>query len=124
MLAQPQFNLTTYRPMDMLDNESKGYEWGLNAGVLVRKILFKDRISLYLLLSAGPHYISGAPERQSSGFIFSDNLFIGMTVKINENTHIDLRPGFRHLSNAGLTDRNGGINNVVFSGGIIFNLDW
>lgn len=122
ILAQPQYNITKFRDKRHRGKELHGFEFGLNAGVLIRKNFFNDLLSLYGFISSGPHYISGAPERQSSGFIFSDNFFIGLNIRLLEDVYLDLRPGFRHISNAGLTKRNAGINNLVFSGGFFINL--
>ena len=123
ILVQPQYNITKFRHVDTLAVESNGYEFGLNAGVLARKNLFEDFLSLYILISAGPHYVSGTPEIQARGFVFSDNFFTGLTVKLNENVHLDLRSGFRHISNASLKKPNGGVNNVILSGGILLKLN-
>ena len=122
LLAQPQYNLTRYRHVDNIPDEVKGYEIGINLGVLIRKNFFKNILSLYGFISSGPHYVSGTPQRQSSGFIFSDNFFVGMNIKLFKNTYLDLRPGFRHISNAGLTHPNRGVNDLIISGGILVNL--
>jgi len=122
ILVQPQYNMTNYRHINNILSESKGYEFGINAGLLVRKNIFKDLLSTYLCISTGPHYVSGTPERQANGFIFSDNLLLGFNIKILENTYLDLRPGFRHISNANLTPPNGGINSFVLGGGVLINM--
>ncbi|MBM3441042.1 MAG: acyloxyacyl hydrolase, partial [Bacteroidetes bacterium] len=62
------------------------------------------------------------PTRQARGFIFSDNAFGGVNLKCAKHTWIDLRIGFRHISNAGLREPNGGVNNLMLSGGFIFDL--
>jgi hypothetical protein len=67
-------------------------------------------------------FISGTPERQSSGFIFSDNLFIGLDIQLIDNLYMDIRPGFRHISNLGLQDPNWGVHSFVLSGGLLFIL--
>lgn len=122
LLIQPQYNKTTYRHIDNISDKTNGYEFGVNVGVLIRKNIFKDFLSLYAVLSTGPHYVSGTPQRQSSGFIFSDNLFVGLNVKLLKNIYLDIRPGFRHISNASLKHPNGGVNDFVISGGFLFNL--
>lgn len=123
LLVQPQFNMTRFRYQDNIQLESNGYEYGVNFGILLRKNMYKDILSSYASISFGPHYVSGAPSRQTSGFIFSDNVFIGLTVKLDKNIYFDLRPGFRHISNANLVKPNRGVNNMMISGGIIVNLD-
>ena len=122
-IIQPQLNLTRFRYIDSSNLKYNGFEFGLNAGFIVRKSLFKDNMSIYMLLSVGPHYVSGVPKRQCSGFIFSDNFFIGITIKLNEKIDLDLRPGFRHISNAGISKPNKGINNLIISGGLLFRIN-
>jgi hypothetical protein len=122
LLIQPQYNKTTFRHVDNIPDETNGYELGVNVGLLIRKNIFKDFLSFYAILSTGPHYVSGTPQRQSDGFIFSDNLLFGLNVKLLKNIYLDIRPGFRHISNASLTHPNGGVNNFVINGGFLLNL--
>ena len=51
------------------------------------------------------------------GVINSNN-----TLPILENLFFDFRSGFRHISNAGLNHPNGGVNDLVLSGGVFINL--
>jgi len=122
ILLQPQYNITRYKPVDNIPDISNGYEFGLNAAILVRKNLQEDRLSMYVFLGTGPHFVSGTPERQSSGFIFSDNLFVGLNIQLIDNLYLDIRPGFRHISNLGLQDPNWGVHSFVLSGGLLFIL--
>ena len=122
LLIQPQYNRTNFIFGDNEFQNSYGYEFGLNVGFLFRRYFADDLVSIYVLISSGPHYASSLPFRQSSGFMFSDNLFLGISVKLNRNIYLDLRPGIRHLSNAGFKRPNGGINNVVINGGLILVL--
>lgn len=116
-VVQPQYNITRFRINDQTGDITSGYEFGLNAGIMVMKKILKGRFSPYLLVSTGPHYVSGTPERQSSGFIFSDNLFVGMHIRASGNFYVDVRPGFRHISNAGIKEPNGGVNDFIISAG-------
>ncbi len=68
-LVQPQYNTTLYRHVDGYAWDRPGYEYGINFGVLIRRNFANDFVSLYFLGSIGPHYISGAPERQASYFL-------------------------------------------------------
>jgi len=120
LLLQPQFNLTKLRPVDWLDVEMQGYEFGLNGGLLYRKYVFKGFISLYACLSTGPHFTSRTPLRQARGFLFSDNLFMGTSIKVYKKLYLDVRYGIRHISNAGLKAPNNGLNDIVFSEGLYF----
>ena len=122
LLIQPQYNRTNFIHGDRKFRNYYGYEIGLNVGFLFRRYLANESISIYVLLSSGPHYASSLPFRQSSGFIFSDNLFLGVTIKLYDNIYLDLRPGIRHLSNAGFKKPNGGINSMVINTGLIVPL--
>jgi len=122
LLAQPQFNLAQYRHIDYFSNKSNGYEFGLNVGVLIRKNLSMSQMSLYVAISSGPHYVSGTPQRQIDGFVFSNNFSIGVNFRITRHTFLDIRPGFRHISNLDFKKPNGGVNNLVLSGGVLVNL--
>ncbi len=121
VLLQPQYNTTRYQ-QDNTKNHRNGYEAGVNAGLLVRKDIIKDDLNAYVFLSSGPHYVSGTPNRQAPGFIFSDNLALGLNTRIAPGLYLDLRSGFRHISNAGLKEPNAGVNNFVFSAGFVKRL--
>jgi hypothetical protein len=120
ILTQPQYNITSMKNNDNASDLVKGYEFGLNTGLLIRRNFLSDKLSLYSCVSIGPHYVSDVPDRQSEGFIFSDNFFIGMNALIYNNLYLDLRSGVRHISNASLKQPNGGVNNSVFKGGFFF----
>jgi hypothetical protein len=62
--------LTKFRHVDKIADEINGYEFEVNAGVLIRRILFEEALYLYVLISSGPRYVSGTPQRQADGFIF------------------------------------------------------
>ena len=117
-----QLNTSKYLNTASESNYKQGYELGFNVGVALRKRIYKDYLSCYALLSTGPHYISGAPARQIDGFIFSDNLFIGFDIKLVDNIYLNIRPGFRHISNAETRHPNLGVNSFALTGGIIINL--
>ncbi len=122
VVVQPQFNLMRYRFSTAEPALKNGIEYGLNAGALIRYNLNEGKQSLFLSISAGPHYVSGAPRRQSSGFIFSDNLFIGLQTRLKANLYADIRVGGRHISNANLETPNGGVNTLFFSAGLCWSL--
>ena len=122
LLIQPQYNTTTFRLKVKVEDELKAIEFGINAGVLIRKNFLDDFMSLYFSISGGPHYISETSQRQHKGFVFSDNLFIGLNIRLLNNIYLDIRTGFRHISNAGISVPNRGINNSVIGGGIFINL--
>ena len=122
LLAQPQYNLTRFKILENKGDDSNGYEYGLNVGVLLRFNFFKDFMSMYGFASVGPHHIPKTPIRQAKGFIFSDNFFGGFHFRLMKNTYLDIRAGFRHVSNAGIKKPNGGINTHVLSAGMMLNL--
>lgn len=122
ILAEPQFNTTTFKKIDNIDARTDGFETGLSIGILIRKNLFNKFISLYSFIGSGPHYVSGTPKRQSDGFIFSDFFFIGMNIKLYKELYFDIRSGIRHISNAGIKKPNGGLNNSIISAGLFTTL--
>jgi hypothetical protein len=91
----------------------------LNLGFLARENAFRDFLSFYLTISTGPHYVSGTPQRQANGFIFSDNFAGGINVRLTKNLYADLRSGIRHISNAGLRTPNGGVNALTTREGFL-----
>lgn len=122
LLFQPQYN-EVHLKNDRTDKSfSSGWEAGLNGGFLVRKNILKDRLGFYACISSGPHYISQGLPRQVKGFIFSDNFFAGVNVKLVKIMYFDARFGLRHVSNAGIKNPNGGINNLFGSAGLFFTL--
>ncbi len=123
LLVKPQYNLTKFRHIDKIADEINGYEFGINAGVLIRRILFEEAQYFYGLFSSGLNYVSGTSQRQADGFIFSDNFLIGLNEELLENIYFDFRSEFRHTSNVGLNHPNGeGVNDLVLSGGDYLNL--
>lgn len=119
LIAQPQYNISKYKmyPHDDTKDYLTGYEYGLNIGFLVRKNVATDLLSFYMMLSTGPHYASGTPHRQANGFLFSNNLCAGIDLRIYKTLYFDLRPGFRHISNAKLREPNAGLNDITFTEG-------
>jgi hypothetical protein len=122
VVVQPQYNLTEFKPVNSIDHKIIGSEFGLNVGIQIRKTIFKDFLSCYFLVSSGPHFVSGAPTRQSEGFIFSDNFFLGTNIKLKESLLLNMRFGYRHISNLELKQPNGGVNNFICDVGLLFRL--
>jgi hypothetical protein len=122
LLFQPQLNISKLQTSNQSTNLENGLEFGVNIGLLARKNLFKNRSAIYGLISAGPHFITKSTERQARGFIFSDNFAMGFLQNISQKIYLDLRLGYRHLSNAGLQNPNGGIDKWVASFGVYFDL--
>jgi hypothetical protein len=103
---EPQFNLV------QTDNGTN-YEAGSNIGLRYIKN-FSSQTYLYAMVGSGPHYMSATIPRQAKGFLFSDNLGIGLMRKLNPHKSLALHIQFiaRHISNANLVMPNGGINNL------------
>ena len=95
-------------------------EYVFNIGLLMRKPVFKSA-SIYVLASVGPMIIDTETERLSKGVAFADVLAIGFSFKVNKVV-FDLRPHVRHISNAGLQNKNSGYNTKNIDFGILFPL--
>ena len=125
-LIQPQFNTVSFSEtgMGMRRGVIKTFEVGVNAGLIVLKSVINideyRNIKMYALGSLGPHYIGASPSRQAKGFLFSDNLRVGLRIPVSSFIILDLRTGIRHLSNASLKAPNGGLDDVMFGAGIRF----
>jgi len=107
---EPQFNLVhTERPLDI--------EFGTNLGIRNYVKLGRD-FYFYQMLGSGPHFITAELDRQATGFIFSDNLFLGVMKGIDKTLLLNLQFGVRHISNANLKLPNRGVNTINFRVGI------
>jgi hypothetical protein len=93
------------------------YELGINMILELAYVLSK-KSTLSLNMGTGPHYISVETTNQANGFIFSDMLYLSFNHKIKK-TIFGLFTGFRHISNAGFKEPNGGINN--YTAGLIIS---
>ena len=98
---EPQFNPVIAPETD--------FEFGIGLGVQYTHPL-TDRLSAYISGSAGPHYISVVTRDQANGFIFSSAIGAGLYFFITKNSALSLGYRLRHLSNAGFTTPNQGIN--------------
>ncbi|KRD06465.1 hypothetical protein ASE21_20115 [Flavobacterium sp. Root901] len=96
------------------------HEYVLNLGFLIRKPL-NETFSIYFLGSIGPMITDTETERMSNGFAFADVLALGFSIKW-EKIQFDVRPGVRHVSNAGLGSKNAGYNTKNIEFGISYPL--
>lgn len=101
------------------DDYRDGYEVGFTVGLLWEVFLYKDYLSFYAGGFIGPMYTPLMPARQGGDVNFSDNLCAGLNVKLVEMLSLDLRAGYRHMSNAGFANPNYGLNNYWFGVGLI-----
>ncbi len=87
------------------------YEFGTNFGFMFNQPITKE-LSLIAAIGSGPHYISVVTRLQASGFIFSDNFELGFVYEVPEfGSFVTAKARFRHISNAGIENPNGGIDN-------------
>lgn len=111
IMFEPQFN-----PI-FLDSKLKELEFGINVAIRYQyKICNKS--FFYSQLGSGPHFITIATDRQAHGFIFSDNLAIGLSNKIFANWMLETEFRIRHISNANLMTPNRGMNNMFIMIGL------
>jgi len=136
ILVQPEVNFGTHQLLnfyfvkpDTPDFEQKReeytklkdiHEYVLNIGFLVRKPISKT-FSVYALGSIGPMITDTETERMSDGFAFADVLALGFSARL-QKMQFDLRPGIRHVSNAGLGAENAGYNTKNIEFGISYSL--
>jgi hypothetical protein len=120
-LAQPHFVMTLFNVNDQDPVDQWGREFGINLGLVVERHLGDGRAAIYGGVSSGPHFLEKETHRQTSGPIFSSALFFGCTFRVSRHIVLDLRPGFRHISNAGIYIPNGGINNSTLNTGIFYH---
>lgn len=136
ILVQPELNFATHQLLNLyfIEPDEPDYiekrerytklkdikEYVLNLGFLVRKPL-SNQASLYALGSVGPMITDTETERLSKGFAFADVIALGVTFKMNRIT-VDLRPSIRHVSNAGLQNKNSGYTTKNIDFGLLFAL--
>lgn len=94
------------------------YEFGFNLGLAYRQAITPN-LKLTASLGSGPYYVTVRTRRQARGFIFSDNLEVGLQYYWSKaHLGIQLRGRYRHISNAGLKSPNGGIDNFFLVVGV------
>lgn len=93
-----------------------GMAFGLRAGARPNG----GRTMLHSMVLFGPHHITDSPRRQVPGFVINSNAFAGVMIPIAHQSSIDFRLGWRHLSNAGIREPNGGINTIMVQVGFVF----
>ena len=98
------------------------YEFGMNMGIQFIQSLSRNT-TFAAAIGSGPHFITVETDRQSNGFIFSDNFEMSLRKYFPTfKSSIQLAARYRHISNAGLKNPNGGIDNLFFLFGIERNL--
>lgn len=122
LMAQPHYGITRFNFDNADPVNASGYELGMNLGLQLESGIRGTNATIYMGAGTGPQYLSEATHRQSEGFIFSSNLFMGITYRFSAMYELDLRTAFRHISNAGLQLPNGGINNSMVGVGLFRRL--
>jgi hypothetical protein len=118
---QPEINFANFRSDNIASSNSILIrEYILNLGFKMSKPI-SEKCSVYLLGSIGPMITDKDTERLSKGFAFSDVVALGFTFKTNKVV-FDLRPGFRHVSNASIKKINLGYNIINAEFGVYFPL--
>ena len=117
----PHMGYTSIKNPGSLIFNVHGIEVGALLGVSFELSLFQNFWRIYVGGTIGPQFISNTPKRQKSGFILSDNAFVGNRFRIHPNRFIDIRLGVRHQSNANLGQPNGGINSMMLGFGLLFS---
>lgn len=113
LVFEPQFNTITIKDWNRANENIKSEEFGLNIGLKHSYQIFSF-LDIVLFISTGPHFINAETVRQSKHFIFSDNLGMGLKMKISSRLNIEAQYRLRHLSNAQLKLPNAGINTFNF----------
>ncbi len=85
------------------------FEIGVGIGLQYRYPL-TEKVSAYVLGTVGPHYISAVTANQANGFIFSNTAGVGLYYFLTKDSAVNLGYRFRHMSNAGIENPNGGID--------------
>ena len=120
-MAQPHIVFTRFNVNDGEPLDQRGLEFGANLGLIMERHFVGSRGAFYAGVSSGPHFLQKETHRQTSGPIFSSALFLGYAHQITRHMVIDIRPGYRHISNAGIYIPNGGINNSTLSMGLFYH---
>lgn len=98
-----------------------GIEAGLNVGFRY-KAPMKDGVSFFGEVSSGPAYFSiDTVEQGDYEFNFLSQFGAGLEFALTEKVALDVGYRFRHLSNAGFSQPNNGINTNALIAGIVFH---
>ena len=112
--CEPQIN-----PI-FLKGEKMQIELGVNFGLIYNHQITKNLL-LDIGIGTGLHYISINTLLQAKGFIFSDNLILGISKRMKGKVNdweISIQFRFRHMSNLDFNMPNKGIDNFIFYCGI------
>ena len=90
-------------------NPRTDIEFGVGVG-LKYAYPVTEKISPYIMGTVGPHFFTLKNEDQATGFVFANTFGAGLYFYLDKKSAINLGYRYRHISNAGIKDPNGGIN--------------
>ena len=109
LYVEPQWVVVAYNPSQKFD-----MEFGANLGVKYEFNFGKSTL-LTAAIGSGPHVISVETAHQSRGYIFSDNMEVGIRQLFKNNDwEVHLKWRYRHISNANFQKPNKGIDTYMF----------
>jgi hypothetical protein len=116
---EPQYNYV--RIAQAGDTHLNEHEFGLNVGV---KYLYPiaNKWKVFIYVSTGPHSFSATTAIQAPGYLFSDNLGMGIYHFFTPKWSAVFTYRIRHMSNADTRQPNNGINTDNFLFGIGYHL--
>ncbi|MCW8814873.1 MAG: acyloxyacyl hydrolase [Chlorobium sp.] len=99
----------------------RGIEAGINIGLRYMTPM-ADGVSIFGEISSGPAYFGiDTVEQGDAGFNFLSQFGAGLQVELSRNMAFNTAYRFRHLSNAGFTQPNDGINTNAIIAGLSFS---
>lgn len=117
----PQYGRHRYRPVDSFPDYQSSYEYGIELGLALSYRRPSAPTEWLLAFRAGPQFARGLPSRQAAGFVLGSGFVAGLNYWWQSDVALSFRTGFRHWSNAGLTQPNGGIDHVLLELGFLWS---
>jgi len=93
-------------------NPDTDVEIGISFGLKYRYPI-SETWSVYGLGTVGPHLITVQTKDQANGLVFFDTVGAGFSFFLTKKSAVDLEYRFRHASNAGIKEPNGGIDSHI-----------
>lgn len=101
-------------------NDIVGMETALAA--VLRANVPLDGVTPYFELGSGPALEAFNVPEQGTWFNFLNFVGVGLDINLDEDSWLELGLRLRHISNAGLDEKNSGINSLVVHLG--YSVDW
>lgn len=114
--VEPEINFVRHRDAGERFRQNQ-IETSVTIGIISRHYLGCDRKwSVYGILGTGPAYLDTDSERQSHGLAMINTVGVGISRPV-QDVVLELRPNFRHISNAGFNSPNRGLDtfNIQFT---------